>query len=160
KDGSVLYSGRLHSGFVADAAVLGGYLWLPMRGDGAVWKIDSTASVVGKVPTGSVPIALAEGSGALWVANAGSGTVTRIDPATGAHRQISTGHRPTALAVVGGRLWVYVDPSAADATASLAGKKVVNAVADNDPFWVTDPATFGGDPAQFALLYAVGARLM
>jgi streptogramin lyase len=160
KNGDVLYRGRLHDGWVEDAAVLGGYLWLPMEGDSGVWKIDRTASVVGKIPTGDLPFVLAQGDGALWDANSKSGTVTRIDPDSGATRQYRTGHRPTALTVVGDRAWVYVDPSGADARAGLEGKKVVNAVAEGDPYWITDPSTYGGETAQLALAYSTGARLM
>jgi ABC-type transport system substrate-binding protein/class 3 adenylate cyclase/tRNA A-37 threonylcarbamoyl transferase component Bud32 len=160
KDGSVVAQGRLHDGVVEDAAVLDGYLWAPMQGDGGVWKIDGTGAVVGKVATGNVPYALALGKDALWVANSNGGTVTRIDPQTNATRQYRTGHRPSAIGVRGDEVWVYLDLSAADARARITGKKIVTAVSSGDPYSVTDSATYGGETAQLALSYATGARLM
>src|SRR5262249_60490556 len=38
--------------------------------------------VVGDIPVGSNPVALAAGLGGIWVANADDGTVTHIDPVT------------------------------------------------------------------------------
>ncbi len=63
KDGSAIAQGRLHEGFVPDAAVVDGYLWAPMQDDGGVWKIDGTGAVVGKVATGKAPNGLAVGKG-------------------------------------------------------------------------------------------------
>jgi ABC-type transport system substrate-binding protein len=160
KDGSVVAQGRLHNGFVEDVAVLGGYLWVAIQGDGGVWKIDGTGAVVGKVPTGDVPYALAKGNDALWVANSNGGTVTRIDPQTNATRQYRMGHRPSAIGVRGDEVWVYLDLSAADARGRIMGTKIVNSVAAGDPYWSTDPAAFGGETAQLALAYSTGARLM
>jgi ABC-type transport system substrate-binding protein/class 3 adenylate cyclase/streptogramin lyase/tRNA A-37 threonylcarbamoyl transferase component Bud32 len=159
KDGTKLATGRLHEGEVTDARVYGGYLWVAMRGDGGVWKIDETGAAVGKVPTGEVPWSLATGEGALWVANADGGTVTRIDPDDDSTRQFESGHRPVGVGVADGRVWVTVSLSPAEARARLSGTKVVRVAVAGEPFFYSDPAIFGG-AAPFVLNHATGLRLM
>jgi ABC-type transport system substrate-binding protein/class 3 adenylate cyclase/tRNA A-37 threonylcarbamoyl transferase component Bud32 len=159
KTGAVLAQGRIHNGFVEDAAVAGGSLWLPVENDGGVWQVDRSASIVGKVDTGQVPWALAVDGRDVYVSNQNSGTVTRIDALTRQTRQYAVGHRPLALGVESGRLWVFVGQSAEEARARITGSHVVDAVTPGDPFFLTDPATLRGY-AQHALQYAVGVRLM
>ena len=159
KTGTVLAQGRIHNGFVEDAAVAGGSLWLPVENDGGVWQLDRSASIVGKVDTGQVPWALAVDGRDVYVSNQNSGTVTRIDALTHQTRQYAVGHRPLALGVESGRLWVFVGQSAEEARARITGSHVVAAVTPGDPFFLTDPATLRGY-AQHALQYAVGVRLM
>ncbi len=64
-----------------------------------------TNRLVGQVPVGSRPIAVAFGDGAVWVANAEDETVSRIDPKT--RRVVKTiGMTVTDLAVDDGSVWV------------------------------------------------------
>ncbi|MDX6573048.1 MAG: hypothetical protein QOC86_2204 [Gaiellales bacterium] len=157
--GAVLAQGRIHDGFVEDAAVAGGSLWLPVENDGGVWQLDRSATIVGKVATGQVPWAEVVDGGALYVSNQNSGTVTRIDAATQQTRQYAVGHRPLAIGIRSGRLWVFAAQSAEEARARITGSRVVEAVTPGDPFFATDPATLRGIE-QHALQYAVGVRLM
>ena len=157
--GEVLARGRVHDGFVEDAAVAGGSLWLPVENDGGVWQLDSSATIVGKVDTGQVPWALAVAGASVYVSNQNSGTVTRIDAQTRETRQFAVGHRPLALGIAGDRLWVFVGQSADEARARITGSRVLDAVTPGDPFFLTDPATLRGFE-QHALQYAVGLRLM
>jgi YVTN family beta-propeller protein len=62
--------------------------------------------VVGQVPVGSRPGAIAFGAGSVWVANEEDRTVSRIDPRTEAVRTISLGRTPSGIAVGGGAVWV------------------------------------------------------
>jgi ABC-type transport system substrate-binding protein/class 3 adenylate cyclase/tRNA A-37 threonylcarbamoyl transferase component Bud32/streptogramin lyase len=157
--GDVLAQGKIHDGFVEDAAVAGGSLWLPVENDGGVWQLDKSATIVGKTDTGQVPWALAVDGSSVYVSNQNSGTVTRINALTRETRQFSVGHRPLALGVAAGRLWVFVGQSAEEARARITGSRVVEAVTPGDPFFLTDPATLRGIE-QHALQYAVGVRLM
>jgi ABC-type oligopeptide transport system substrate-binding subunit/class 3 adenylate cyclase/tRNA A-37 threonylcarbamoyl transferase component Bud32 len=159
KDGSQEATARLHAGFVQDALVVDGYLWVAMQGDGGVWQVNRQGDVVRNVPTGDVPYALAKGDGALWVANADSASVTRIDPATGESRSLRTGHRPIAVAVSGKAVWVYAGLAADEARARVSGSNVVRQAAIGDPYYSTDPATLAG-PGGLVLNTAIGARLM
>jgi len=159
RDASVAATGRLHPGFVEDARVAGGFLWVAMQSDGGVWQVDRNGDVVGKVPTGEVPYSLATGAGALWVANANSGTVTKIDPSSGRTRTYRTRHRPIAVGVTAGDVWVFVGLGEADARARVGGSNVVRAAAVGDPYTGIDPVTLTGVPS-LVLNYVTHVRLM
>ena len=140
ESGEEVARGKIHGGFVEDAAVAGGSLWLAVENDGGVWQLDKAAAIVGKVETGQVPWALAVDGTDVYVSNQNSGTVTRIDALTRETRQFMVGHRPLALAVKADRLWVFVAQSAEEARARVTGSRVVEAVTPGDPFFLTDSA--------------------
>ncbi|HEX4747788.1 MAG TPA: BTAD domain-containing putative transcriptional regulator [Gaiellaceae bacterium] len=63
--------------------------------------------VVGQVPVGRRPVALAVGHGSVWVANADDGTVSRIDPdRREVVRTIGVGAPAIDLAVAADAVWV------------------------------------------------------
>jgi YVTN family beta-propeller protein len=74
----------------------------------AVGIIDpKTNKVIGQVPVGVRPDAVAGGASSLWVANDEDRTVSRIDPESRAlARTISVLQAPTGLAFGSGTLWV------------------------------------------------------
>ena len=78
----------------------------------SVAAIDTRSDrVVGQVPVGARPSAIAFGSGSLWVANLDDETVSRVDPMTlRTLRVLSVGDRPTGIAAAGQRVWT-VGPS-------------------------------------------------
>jgi DNA-binding SARP family transcriptional activator/streptogramin lyase len=89
----------------------------------AVAVIDPQRSlVIGHVPVGRRPVALATGHGSVWVANADDGTVSRIDPDRhDVLRTIGIGAPAIDLAVASDSVWVAngsdgtisrIDPSA------------------------------------------------
>ena len=156
--GETIATGRLHHGSVTGVAVAGGYLWVAMREDGGVWKIDDTGSSIDKVATGRGPESVAAADGAVWVANADDATVTRIDPGSNATRRFHVGHRPLAVAAVGGQVFVGLGQSAAEAAAGLSGPKVVRALSPDFAF-SADPANVNG-PGDLMLGRAGGAGLM
>jgi DNA-binding SARP family transcriptional activator len=121
----------------------------------SVAVIDAERSqVVGHVPVGRRPVALAIGHGSVWVANADDGTVSRIDPDR--HeviRTIGIGAPAIDLAVATDAVWVAngsdgtvsrIDPSAdaVVATIDLRGSSelVWNPTyavdADDDSVWI------------------------
>src|SRR5262249_22004083 len=63
--------------------------------------------VVGDIPVGSNPVALAAGLGGIWVANADDGTVTHIDPVTRkVVANIGVGGDVSDIAIGFGSVWV------------------------------------------------------
>jgi class 3 adenylate cyclase/DNA-binding beta-propeller fold protein YncE len=63
--------------------------------------------VVGDIPVGQAPLAIASGFGAVWVANSGDNTVSRIDLRTKQARTIKLSGSPSAIATGGGYVWAY-----------------------------------------------------
>ncbi len=139
----------------------------------SVAVIDAHGSrVVGHVPVGRRPVALAIGHGSVWVANADDGTVSRIDPDRGdVVRTIGIGAPAIDLAVAADAVWVAngsdgtisrIDPTA-DAvvetidlrgSSELAWNPTYAVDADDDAVWVAagprhvlliDPATNAPD---------------
>ena len=67
----------------------------------------TTNEIVGEVPVGTDPGAIAIGNDAVWVANAGDLSVSRINPRTRTRvRSIAVPATPTGLAFAGGLVWV------------------------------------------------------
>jgi YVTN family beta-propeller protein len=63
--------------------------------------------VIGAVPVGVLPSAVAGGPGAIWVANIDDRTVSRVDPGSlSGQRTIPVPSTPTGLAVGFGSVWV------------------------------------------------------
>lgn len=69
--------------------------------------LDAAGRVLGSVPVGTNPTAVAYGGGSLWVANQSDDTVMRVDPDT---RQVTqtfpVGDNPAALVATADDLWV------------------------------------------------------
>ncbi len=92
----------------------------------SVSELDESGNVIGSVPVGTNPIALASSKGAIWVVNASDDTVSKINPSMHAVQQVfDVGHEPRALVATGDDLWVT---NFADATVSrinvAAGRRV------------------------------------
>ena len=110
--------------------------------------------IVGQVPVGRRPVAVAIGHGSVWVANADDGTVSRIHPDRGeVIRTIGIGAPAIDLAVATDAVWVAngsdgtvsrIDPSA-DAvvetidlrgTSELVWNPTYAVAADDDSVWI------------------------
>ena len=76
----------------------------------------ATDRIVGEVPVGARPGAIASGAGSVWVGNRDDETVSRVAPASLAVvRTVAVGAEPTGLAAAGRGVWVVgADPFAAD----------------------------------------------
>jgi DNA-binding SARP family transcriptional activator/glutamine cyclotransferase len=135
----------------------------------SVAVIDPTrSSVVGHVPVGRRPVAVAAGHGSVWVANADDGTVSRIDPEAGVViRTIGIGAPAIDVAVTTDAVWVAngsdgtlsrIDPGVDSVVetidlrgpSELAWNPTYAVDADDDSVWVAagprhvlriDPAT-------------------
>jgi DNA-binding SARP family transcriptional activator/DNA-binding beta-propeller fold protein YncE len=101
----------------------------PLMGNSIV-AIDRVANeVLGEVPLGGRPSALAAGEGSVWAGNADEKTLLRVDPST--RRIVSTiglGNVPTGVTVGGGSVWVVsqeanlvfeIDPASDDVVATI-----------------------------------------
>jgi YVTN family beta-propeller protein len=90
-----------------------GSVWVANNLDGTVSRLDpGTPRVVGTIPVGSGPVALAFTEGSLWVANKFSNSVSRVDPSSNAVVDTIVTHgRPTSLAGGRGRVWIGTRPS-------------------------------------------------
>ena len=161
KDGSQAATGRLHDGWVEDARVAGGSLWLAVQNDGGVWQLDKRANVVGKVATGDVPVLARDGRrpavGREREQRHGDAASTPW-PAE-VTKTFRTGHRPIAVGARGDEVWVSLGLGDADAQARVSRQQA----------WCVRPPsatpTSGLDPAVLAglgwlvLMDATGARL-
>jgi DNA-binding SARP family transcriptional activator/streptogramin lyase len=91
----------------ARTSVRSGRTDAPYPADSVVMIDARSARVVGHVPVGRRPVALASGHGAVWVANADDGTVSRIDPTAGrVTRTIGIGAPAIDLAIGPDAVWV------------------------------------------------------
>jgi YVTN family beta-propeller protein len=110
-----MYTGSALIGVVAAAVAIPVFaLGQGSGGGGATVAANSVAvidpgsnRVVGLVPVGIRPSAIATGEGAVWVANLDDRTLSRIDPGARAVVQnIALGTTPTGLAVGAGAVWL------------------------------------------------------
>ena len=104
----------------SDPALGLGSLWIPVFGEGTVWRVDALSLQPGAiVHVGSAPFGVAVGAGAVWVADNCDGTVSRIDPETNELTgTIDVGLAPRWLAFGHGHLWVGVGGVPYDVPAS------------------------------------------
>jgi YVTN family beta-propeller protein len=101
----------------------------PLKGNSVVAIDAATNKVVGEVPLGGRPSAIAVGEGSVWVGNADERTLLRIDPRTrGIVNTIGLGKVPTGATVGGGSVWVVsqeanvvleIDPTINDVVATI-----------------------------------------
>jgi YVTN family beta-propeller protein len=99
---------------VALAGVATAVLLFHTRGSGqaaaagnSVAVLDAkTGDLIGDIPVGARPGAVAPAAGSIWVANLGDGSVSRIDPrARRVVRTLSTGSGVSGVATAGDRVW-------------------------------------------------------
>jgi YVTN family beta-propeller protein len=98
-----------------------------------------TNTLVGVIPVGTRPGAIAYGSGSLWVANQDDRTVSRVDPQTMHTLQaIPVGQLPSGIAASADQIWV--------ATAALTPSATAVSVSRIDPrFNSLTPVPIGND---------------
>ena len=115
-----MYAGAAMIGVLAAAVAIPVFALGQSSGGGitvqgnAVAEIDPGSNqVVGQVPVGARPEAIAYGTGGLWVSNLDDETVSHVDPATNrAVRAIPIGDAVSDLAAAGGAVWaVSVAPN-------------------------------------------------
>jgi len=120
-----------------------------------VARIDPSAGkVLGVIPVGRTPIAIAASNGKVWVANFDDGTVQSIDPSDNhASSAIGLGfdQAPTGIAVGGGFVWITnattgvvyrLDPSQSHAIVSIDLGSGINGVAYGEgAVWIANGQT-------------------
>ena len=110
-----MYAGSALIGVLAAAVAIPVFAFGQGGGGGGV-RVEGNAvaiidphsnDVVGQVPVGSSPQAIAPGSGSLWVANLDDQTVSRVDLATRkVTRTLAMGDTPTGVASSNDAVWV------------------------------------------------------
>src|SRR5262249_49383099 len=97
---------RLHPA-VTDIAVGGGFVWVSVVGDSAVFKLsENDLSVQDVYPLRSDPARLAFAGGTVWTVNTDTATISSIAASTGRRRTLATGADPTAVAHHGTAVWI------------------------------------------------------
>jgi YVTN family beta-propeller protein len=141
----------------ADIALGAGSVWVTLRLEDAVARIDpATGAVRSTTPVGQGPTGIEVGAGGVWVANSGDGTVTRLDPRSGRVTDtIPVGASPQDVVVADGRVWVSVRPRAPVESAP-GGTIRVETTEGLDSI---DPA-LGYGPLEFSIFRATGAKLL
>jgi YVTN family beta-propeller protein len=109
-----------------------------------------SGTLVGQVPVGTNPTAIAAGAGYVWAVNTDDDTLARIDPRTRTVQDIGVGDAPTSVAVGGGAVWVAnsssgtvsrIDPRTGRVQQVLRVGATPSAVAFyRGALWVTDTA--------------------
>lgn len=151
--------------------VIGGGSPLASLAENVAGIVDPTSgALVGQVPVGTDPTAIAAGAGAVWAVNTDDDTVARIDPATHSVTQvIDVGGAPTSAVVGGGSVWVAnsssgtvsrIDPGTGRVRQTIPVGAAPSAVTfDRGALWVTDTAAAAVlrvDPATGAITARVG----
>ncbi len=102
---------RLH-GFVSDLTVGGGFAWVTVVGDDAVYKLsEDDLSVQRVVPGGPDPERISFGGGRLWIANTTAKTVSLLEPDAGARQALGARAEPTTAVYHGGLVWTGAAPA-------------------------------------------------
>lgn len=129
----------------------------------------SGGGIVGSVPVGSIPDAIAFGFGSLWVTDTTTNSVARIDPTTSLVETIPVGRSPNAVAVGHGSIWITNGNDRTVSRVSPATDQVIDTIqvgnapsgvaTDESWVWVTnrldgtltriDPK--GGEPETFRI---------
>jgi DNA-binding SARP family transcriptional activator/ABC-type transport system substrate-binding protein len=142
----------------------GGFVWVAINPDAAVWKVSRDGNVVDIVKLPALIESVRYADDALWVAVGEDGTVVRIDPTTNERRTYEVGHSVRDVDVRDGLVAVGVRQSTQDATAGLEGAIVRVARADESLFRIgepsADPVLFTNwDDAMMQFQYATCAKL-
>jgi ABC-type transport system substrate-binding protein len=96
---------KLHP-WLSDVAVGGGFVWVSIVGENAVFKLSKNdLSVQDVLRSGADPERLSIGGGNVWVANTTANTISYLGQQSGARRAIATGAPPTTVAFRDGLVW-------------------------------------------------------
>lgn len=95
----------------------------------SVGVLDADGNVLGAIPVGDQPTALAYGGGAVWVANRSDNSVFEIDPGNRVViQQIAVGSTPEALAATAADVWVANAGSGTVSRINIAARRVVDTI--------------------------------
>jgi YVTN family beta-propeller protein len=94
-------------GLTGTIAAAPGEIWAAW-GNSDVTRLSPSVRLLGTLPAGRSPGAIAYGDGSFWVVNSGENTVFRYSLATGRQvgEPIPVGAGPAGVAVGGGKVWV------------------------------------------------------
>jgi len=149
---------KLH-GWASDVAVGGGFVWVSVIPDSAVFRLsEDDLSVQGSSSTGPDPERLSFGGGKLWIANTAASSVSLLDQVSGARQTFAARGEPTAVLYRKGLVFTGAAP-APSALPPIRGEELrISTPTEDANYGSTDPLNFGFPDEQF--LYATCANLL
>ena len=149
---------KLH-GWASDVAVGGGFVWVSVIPDSAVFRLsEDDLSVQGSSSTGPDPERLSFGGGKLWIANTAASSVSLLDQVSGARQTFAARAEPTAVLYRKGLVFTGAAP-APSALPPIRGEELrISTPTEDANYGSTDPLNFGFPDEQF--FYATCANLL
>jgi ABC-type oligopeptide transport system substrate-binding subunit/class 3 adenylate cyclase/streptogramin lyase/tRNA A-37 threonylcarbamoyl transferase component Bud32 len=143
--------------FVGDVEVGGGFVWVGLVPDDAVWKIDENGTIVKTIGVGHGASGMTYRDGALWVGS--NGTLQRIDADSDAIERFDIVDHPVDL-LAGDREIYLTTLENPPALKPLPDDQVARFVLAEDYLDDIDPAHAWPFATRSQLEYATGAQLL
>ena len=156
KTNQVVQTVKLHN-FVGDIEVGGGFVWVGLTPDDAVWKIDTNGTVLKTIDIGHGSSGFTYRDGALWVGSIG--VLQRIDAASDEVKSFDIVDRPVDVLAGDGELYVTTLENP-PALKPLPDDQVATFELAEDYLDDIDPAHAWPIPFRSQLEYATGAQLL
>jgi ABC-type transport system substrate-binding protein/tRNA A-37 threonylcarbamoyl transferase component Bud32 len=157
-EGKIAAQTKLHP-WITDLAVGGGFVWVSVTPDDAVFKLgEDDLSVQGSSPAGRDPERISFGGGRLWIANSAADSISLVDELSGGRRRLATPARPTTVLYRGGVLAVAA-ARAPTPLPPISGEELrISTPTEDGNYGSPDPLNY--DETSQQLLYATCASLL
>ena len=149
---------KLHP-WITDLAVGGGFVWVSVTPDNAVFKLsEDDLSVQGSSPAGPDPERISFGGGRLWIADSTGNAVSMIDELSTKRTRLAATARPTTALYRNGMV-VVAAARAQTPLPPIAGEELrISTPTEDGNYGSPDPLNF--DQTSQQLLYATCATLL
>jgi ABC-type transport system substrate-binding protein len=145
--------------WITDLAVGGGFVWVSITPDDALFKLSETdLSVQGSIPAGPDPERISFGAGRIWIANSSANSISLVDEVSSKRTRLATIGRPTTM-LFGGGLVAVAARRAPTPLSPIAGEELrISTPTEDGNYGSPDPLNF--DQTSQQLLYATCATLL
>jgi ABC-type transport system substrate-binding protein/tRNA A-37 threonylcarbamoyl transferase component Bud32 len=149
---------KLHP-WITDLAVGGGFVWVSVTPDNAVFKLgEDDLSVQGSTPAGSDPERISFGGGRLWIANSAADSVSLVNGLSDKLTRLATTARPTTALYRDG-LVAIAAARAPTPLPPITGEDLrISTPTEDGNYGSPDPLNY--DQTSQQLLYATCANLL